>query len=105
MLSFLNRDAVWVGILVGLLVPFVGYAILQMLYEQLEAMDWITSGGLSTSFRERTSAIVAICLNLWPLNIYQKKRFGNSMRGIVFPTACYVFAWVIYFFGYIFAGS
>jgi hypothetical protein len=93
MFSFLNRDALWVGVIVGLLVPFVGYAVLLMLYEQVEALGWIQKGGLS---------IVAICLNLWPLNVYQKKRFTDSMRGIVLPTGLYVIIWVVYFFGHIF---
>lgn len=104
MLSFLNRNALWVGVLVGLLVPFIGYAVLLMIYEQLEALGWLQSAGFSSDFRQRTMAIVAICLNLWPLNVYQKKRFTDSMRGIVFPTALYVMAWVIYFFGHIFGG-
>ncbi len=102
MLSFFDRNAVWVGIIVGLLVPFVGYALLLVLYEQLEAWGLLQPGGFSTSFRQRTMAIVAICLNLWPLNIYQKKRFNDSMRGIVFPTAFYVMVWIVYFFGHIF---
>ncbi len=102
MFSFLNRNALWVGVIVGLLVPFVGYAVLLTLYEQIEAFGWIKPGGFSMDFRQRTTAIVAICLNLWPLNVYQKKRFTDSMRGIVFPTGLYVMVWVIYFFGHIF---
>jgi len=104
MLSFLNRNALWVGVLVGLLVPFVGFALLLMIYEQLEAIGLIKPGGFSTDFRQRTTAIVAICLNLWPLNIYQKKRYTDSMRGIVLPTGLYIMAWFIYYFGQIFGG-
>ncbi len=102
MFSFLDRNQLWIGLLIGLLLPFVGYAVLMMLYEQLEALGWIQPGGLSTDFRHRTTAIVAICLNLWPLNFYQKKRFVNSMRGVVLATSVYVAAWIIYYFGYIF---
>ncbi|NUO00258.1 MAG: hypothetical protein HUU01_06535 [Saprospiraceae bacterium] len=104
MFSFLDRNALWIGAVVGLVLPFVGYAVLLMIYEQLESFGWLKSAGFSTDFRQRTIAIVAICLNLWPLNVYQKKRYTDTMRGIVFPTALYVIVWVVYFFGHIFGG-
>lgn len=48
-------------------------------------------------FRERTTGIIAICLNLIPLNAFQKRRAINSMRGVVLATVLYVIAWVVYF--------
>ena len=97
-----NKNAIWVGILIGLVLPFVGYALLLTIFEQLDALGWVDGEGFSSTFRVRTLSVVAICLNTIPLNIFNKRRMTESMRGIVFPTAAYVIAWIIYFGRYIF---
>jgi len=92
-----NQNKLWVGVLFGLAVPFVGYAILLIIYEQLDAMGATSSVGFSENFRERTLGVIAICLNLIPINIFQRKRFGETVRGLAIVTVLYAIGWVIYY--------
>lgn len=94
---FLNRDAIWVGVVVGLLVPFVGYAVLLMIYEALENLGWASSAGFLGNFRERTIALVAVSLNIIPMNMFMARRNGNSMRGVLVVTMVYAIIWFLYF--------
>lgn len=93
----INKDSILFGIAIGLVVPFVGYALLLTLFDQLEAVGWINPNGFSPTFRQRTLSIVAICLNTIPMNIFKKRWWNDSMRGVVFPTGLYVIAWIVYF--------
>lgn len=97
-----SKNAIWFGLLVGLAIPFVGYAVLLTIFDQLDAIGWVSAEGFSSTFRVRTLSVIAICLNTIPLNIFNKRRMTESMRGIVFPTAAYVIVWIIYFGRYIF---
>jgi len=87
----LNQDKIVIGIILGTIIPFVGYALLQMLFESIEGAESMEN--LSDDFRLRTRALIAISLNLIPFIIYNRKRFINTMRGLVFPTMIYVMAW------------
>lgn len=93
----LNKDAIWVGLLIGLAIPFVGYALLLTLYEQFELWGWVSQSGFPANFRKRTLMVIALCLNIFPLNFFNKRRFTQSMRGIVIPTAAYVVLWLVLF--------
>ena len=92
-----NKNAIWVGLLLGLLLPFVGYALLLTIFEQLEAAGFLSSKGFSPNFRERTLSIVALCLNIFPFNYFYKRRHTQSMRGTAIVTVLYAVAWVAYF--------
>ncbi len=92
-----ERNAIWVGLLIGLLLPFVGYALLLTIFEQLSTAGFLSSEGFSPNFRQRTLSIVALCLNIFPFNYFFKRRHTRSMRGIAIVTVLYAIAWVVYF--------
>lgn len=93
----MNRNALWFGLIIGLVLPFVGYALLLSLYDWLESAGALSGRGFSANFRQRTLGIVAICLNLIPLNFFQKRRLSHSMRGLVLATLIYAVVWFINF--------
>ncbi|HMN90716.1 MAG TPA: hypothetical protein PKD70_01360 [Saprospiraceae bacterium] len=93
----MNRNKIWIGLLIGAALPFVGYAILLMVYDQLDAIGWTSRTGLSDNFRQRTLGVIAICLNLIPLNYFQRRRNFESVRGIAIMTVLYAIGWVLYF--------
>ena len=97
---FLEKNSILVGIIAGLVIPFVGYAVLLMIFEQLESIGIMSQKGMAPNFRNRTALLIAICLNLLPMQFYRKKIFFQSMRGIVFATIAAVGLWM-----YLFAGS
>jgi len=92
-----NRNALWFGLVIGLFLPIAGYGILLMIYDWMEAAGLMSQTGFSENFRARTLGIVAVCLNIIPLNAFQRKRFTKSMRGLVLATIIYAVIWFIYF--------
>lgn len=92
-----QKNEIWVGLVVGLLLPAMGFVILYEIFNLLEHRGVASSSGFSPYFRERTVGIVAIVLNVIPLNLYQKRRWDLAMRGIVIATALLAIAWVIVF--------
>ncbi len=98
----INKDALILGILLGLAVPFVGYAIILMIFEQIGASEWLNSEARTITFRTRTIAVLAICLNIIPFRFYQKQRYEASMRGVIVATMIYVGLWMFKFSSHLF---
>lgn len=90
----LNRNNLWAGILWGLVVPFIAYAILLLAYDFADSQGWFAENSVSENFRARTIGILAISANLITINIFKRKRFEDSMRGIVIATAIYIMVWL-----------
>ncbi|NOT38323.1 MAG: hypothetical protein HOP11_13200 [Saprospiraceae bacterium] len=86
------------GIVVGIAVPFVMYAILLSVYDFLDSHDILNGQGFAANFRERTIGLLAIVSNLIPLHFFNRKNWQDAMRGIVFPTLLYVGLWM-YLYG------
>ncbi len=93
----LSKDSIIIGLILGLAIPFVGYALLLELYDQLETQGIISDIGLTETFRKRTIALLAVCMNLIPFSLFNRRRFYNGMRGLIFPTVIYVLCWLYYF--------
>lgn len=86
------------GILFGLLVPFISFAILLMLNEKISALLFKEVLKEDLILDRKTVAILAICFNLIPFHLFDKKRQAKTMRGIMISTFIHVLLWV-YFFG------
>ena len=92
-----EKDNFWIGLAVGVAVPFVGYALLLTVFEQLESAGILSPEGFSVNFRQRTLGIVAICLNIISVNLFQRNKATNSVRAVATATIVYVFVWLIIF--------
>lgn len=92
-----NRNEIWAGLVFALLLPTLGFLMLYNLFGLLEMGGAASGEGFSTNFRERTLSIVAIALNLIPLNIYRRRRWDLAMRGVVIATALLAFGWLFWF--------
>lgn len=93
----LNRNELWVGLLLGILLPSLAFLLLYQIFSLLEIGGAVSSKGFSPNFRERTLAIVAIAANLILLNLYRNRRWDLAMRGVVIATSILAFGWVIMF--------
>ncbi len=87
----------WLGAIIGLIVPFVGYAILMMILEQLGSVNSLAEKGLNFDFRTRTMGLLAIAMNIIPMQIFKKDRANEGIRGLVITTMIYAVIWVYYF--------
>lgn len=94
----LDKNSIVLGLILGIAIPFVGYSLWLIVFEQLTNAGVMSSQGFSSSWRQRTTGLLAICCNLIPFIIYNRKRYDNTMRGIIFPTVAYAMVW-FYFFG------
>lgn len=88
-------DKFWIGGLVGLAIPFVGYAIILIVLEQLSDVDSLSN--LNFDFRTRTLGLLAIALNIIPIQFFTKKRANQGVRGVVVVSMIYAAAWLFQF--------
>jgi hypothetical protein len=91
------RNEIWIGLLMGLVVPLLGFGLLYGVFALLDQEGAVSSIGLSKDFRLRTIGIVSIGLNAILMNRFQKNRATQSMRGIVIITFVYVVVWLYFF--------
>ncbi len=94
-----EKDSIILGVIAGLVVPFIGYATWMLLFEQFTEWGIMSADGFSTNWRERTIALLAIAMNLIPFSYFNRKKHINTLRGIIFPTIAFAAAWM-FFFGY-----
>ncbi len=95
--SLQSYNKTYIGILVGLIVPFTAYGLLLYVYDLMDAAGIFNPVGLSAGFRERTIALIALVCNVIPMQLFSRKHYLDAMRGIVFPTLVYVVLWMYYF--------
>ena len=101
----LNKNHILLGIILGICAPVVGYALFIMLFEFLTSIGLLDEvSGTGMDQRTRTMMLLGICANIVPFEIYRKKRFEDTMRGLVFPTIIYVGIWVFLYKDVLFAG-
>ena len=96
----LEKNSLFTGLVVGAIVPVLGYMVVEFIFSlmmQAGIMEYVSGSGISR--RARTLALLGICCNLIPLNISRKKKWDNTMRGIVFPTLLYVAVWLYQYGG------
>lgn len=93
-----NKSELIKGILLGLAVPFVGYAFLLLLNEKISALFFKQPLKPQTLLDLKTIAILAICLNLIPFHFLDKRKLAKSMRGVLLATFLLVLVW-LYFYG------
>jgi hypothetical protein len=91
----INSNKFLSGFLYGVLLPVAGFVLLYRVFALLEIKGAASSIGLSENFRERTLAIIAIALNLVPLNIFRRRRWDQAIRGVVVATTVLAVVWVI----------
>lgn len=92
-----NQNKIWAGLLFGLLLPAVGSVLIFQIFKFLAVLGGASGEGFTPNFRERTSVVIAIALNMIPMNIYRKRRWELSMRGVMIATVLLAFAWILHY--------
>jgi len=87
-----RNDNILIGLAVSFLVPLVAYFLL------LQAQDFIaSSAGRPIIFEQRSLALIAICLNVMPLNYFRKVYRNRSLRGLATGTMILALGWFFWF--------
>ena len=85
-------DNLLLGLAVALLIAFVGYGLL------LSGIDFLNGAfAYDLRFRPRSLALIAICINVLPMNWFKKRYYNKSMRGVVIGTFLLAIGWFFYF--------
>lgn len=93
----LNKNKIWAGLLFGLLLPAIGSVLIFNIFKMLAYLGGASGEGFTPNFRERTSLVIAIALNLIPMNIFRRRRWDLAMRGVMIATVLLAFAWVFHY--------
>ena len=54
MIPALKKDSVWIGLMVGLILPIVVYLLLLLIYQLMDTMGLFSDVGFAEDFRTRT---------------------------------------------------
>lgn len=90
----LNRNKIWFGFVYGLVLPVIGAVLIFNIFKILAYLGGASGEGFTPNFRERTSMVIALALNLIPMNTFRRRRWDLAMRGVVIATTLLAFAWV-----------
>lgn len=96
-MPFILKNHLGVGFLFGAVLPFVGYALFLSLNDFILSAGNLGAGGTKPIFDNNSLFLFAICLNLLPFTIYQRRRFSKSMRGVLGATMIYAMIWLVWF--------
>ena len=91
----LREDSLVIGFAVGAVVPVLAFLLIDGAFDLLVGLGVVNRFGEPYGFRERTLALVAICVNLLPFRAFVSLRNDASTRGVFLATGIYAAAWVI----------
>ena len=84
-----RNDHFWIGLAVSLVVSALGYFLL------IQLEQWFSAGaGRSITFRPRTLALLAICINVLPMNVFRRTYRTRAMKGLMIGVMVLAAAWV-----------
>jgi hypothetical protein len=85
-------DKAWVGFLIGILLPLIGYVFVSLLNELLVKYVFIYGSGFSKKF----TYILSVMVNMLPFLIAKRQRFDYQLQGIVGATLLWSLAVLFY---------
>ncbi len=99
----MEKNSILLGIVAGILLPIIGFVVVEFLFQQMTNFGLMDSINPYTSEkRMRTLLLFALVFNLIPLHFFKNKNWLDSMRGVVFPTLIYVGYWMYKYAGSLF---
>jgi len=95
--SFFKRDSVWTGLVIGIILPVLVYAVLFLLYSFLDSIGVFSDIGFAEDFRTRTLGLISICSNLILMQTFRKSYRNETIRGILIGSMILVIIWFFKF--------
>ncbi len=92
---FYRKNSVITGLLIGLALPVVFYALLLTILEAIDANAGFTQVQLATALKPRTLALVAICFDILTMRYYRKLKAEESMRGVFIAVGISALLWIL----------
>ena len=95
---FYDRNKLYIGLLLGLALPIITLALLQIFTETWDSFHITPRVALAEAIKPRTLRLVALCFNVFLMRWYQRRRYDDSMRGVFIAIGIWALVWV-YFYG------
>jgi len=100
----IRRGNTFIAFFMGIFLPCAGFFIIRWLFGIAESQGLVDAASSSIGSRRfRTICLMSICLNILPMQIFQRRREGNSIRGLAIATVFLAGIWVFYFYDSLFA--
>ena len=96
-----EKNSFLFGLGLGLLATLAGYVFFASLYKGIELMGWLSSEGFRPYFRQRTCGLLAMMVNAYFLNSFQKRYLNNTVKGLVIAILLSVGVWLAIFGKYV----
>ena len=106
----LRQDKVWVGLLYGVIFPAVIYFLVYEINLMITEADFswmesifgtnprfISEFQVRGSFSNKFIAILSVCSNIIPFNVFKRTRKDHTMQGVLTATFILVIVLVIVF--------
>lgn len=96
---------VMIGILIGAIYPIVAFVVVEQIFALLTKLELIADvgNGLGSDRRTRTMYLFSLVAAILPLQIFNNRRFDETVRGFMLPMAIYIGAWVWKYWSYLMA--
>lgn len=92
-----NKDSIIQGILVGLILPLIGYGILTGVNHLVHTFPSILNTKAGFMFSLKLIMIISICFNGIAGQYFLNRKLDQSIRGLVFPTFALLAVWAYMF--------
>jgi hypothetical protein len=92
---FYDRNHLFIGLLIGICMPIIAYATILLLAETWDTYGPLVQVKLSEAIKPRTLALVALCINVFIMRWYQRRRYEDSMRGVFIAVGIGAIAWIV----------
>lgn len=90
----MEKNSFMLGFAVAAMAPILGFFAINGIFDMLANANIIEgASGYGMAQRERTIYLLSICIILIPFNIFNRKRWTDSMRGTVIPFLIYIGFW------------
>lgn len=100
----ISRGNTFIAFFMGIFLPCAGFIIVRWLFDIAGAQGLIDEASSSIGSRRfRTICLISICLNILPMQVFQRRRESNSIRGLAIATVLLAGTWVFYFYDSLFA--
>lgn len=94
-LPYPQRDNVWIGLGLGLLLPILSYGVLLLIYTLFDEAGVFSDVGMAEDFRTRTLGLMSICANVFLIQFRRKTFSPETVRGILIATMGLVVVWFV----------
>ena len=98
-------NKIMIGILVGAIYPILAFVVIEQIFVLLTKAQLIADvgDGLGSDRRLRTMYLFSLVAAILPLQIFNNRRYDQTVRGFMLPMAIYIGAWIWKYWSYLMA--